>query len=363
MTEPAGLVLNAVGDIMLGDLPACSGFGVGSMIARHGPEHPFRLVRDALAPGDLTIANLEVVLSRFDPAGDPFASCHLRAQPGAVEGLVWAGIDAVTLANNHIMQHGRAAVLETVSLLRARGIASTGLTDREHGIENLSVVHRRGAAIALLGYNFRPEQYRAAARMDVPGSLDRICADIEDARAAADLIVVSVHWGEEFVVRPSGEQVRAARRMVDAGAHAVLGHHPHIPQGVERYRGRVIAYSLGDFVFDLWPRRLRDSMILRLHCDDPADIGHEIVPLRINDAWQPAPLEGRAAAALVAELEARSRLIDSDLDPLEWERDVNRELGRFRRGVALHYLRSGHRSGLKRLSANLIGIVARRLRR
>lgn len=346
---------------MLGDLPACSGFGVGSMIAKYGPHFPFEHCREVLEGSDVVIGNLEVVLSRFDVNADPFASTHLRAQPEAIEGLVAAGFSALNLANNHIMQHGRIAVHETVALLRARKIAFTGILDNEAGIENFCLLERNGVRAGLLGYNFRPEQYKQPVRIDVPGDRDTICRDIEAVRNKVDFLVLSLHWGEEFIQRPSGEQVRLGRSLVDAGAHVLLGHHPHILQGVEKYRGRVIAYSLGNFVFDLWQERLRKSMILKMTLDDPDDIRFEITPVFSNRKWQPVPLRGEKAAGMLKEIEALTSLIDAEADETIWKAEVARELRGFRRSVRNHYLTNIHRFNLRRLAANVFGIVKRRL--
>ena len=355
------LVLSAVGDIMLGDLPACSGFGVGSMIAEHGPRFPFEKCRAALQESDVVLGNLEVVLSRFDPDTDPFGSIHLRAQPEAVDGLAWAGINAVNLANNHIMQHGSAAVHETIELLRRNGIAFTGIADTDAGIQNLSIMERKGVRLGLLGYNFRPEQYKQSARIDVVGHGDSICSDIEEIRNSVDFLILSLHWGEEFIRRPSAQQVKLGRRFIDAGAHVLLGHHPHVVQGIEKYRGRIIAYSLGDFVFDLWPEHLRKSMILRLFLNDPTDIEYEIVPVLINRNWQPELLSGAAADIGKREIEALAGLIEENFDEAVRNVEVEEQLEIFRRSVWNHYLANIHRFNTRRLLANFVGMIERRL--
>lgn len=357
------IILSAVGDVMLGDLPACSGFGVGSMIERHGPEFPFAKIGKAFAGSDIIFGNLEVVMSRFDRKRDPFGSIHLRAQPKALAGLRQAGFNVMALANNHIMQHGRAAVVETLRLLREAQIAATGIEAADIGVENLAVTTVNGARVGFLAYNFRPPQYFVDPPIDAAGSEERILADLERYRGSADFLVLALHWGEEFVNRPSGEQVRLGRKLIDAGASAILGHHPHIVQGIESYRGRVIAYSLGDFVFDLWQKRLRESMVLRLTLHEPTRVSYEIRPVCINRNWQPELLDGSAAAALQARIAALAQLIDADLPVAEYDELVKNELRRFRREVYLHYIRSARRFGVKRFWANLKGIVSRRLRR
>ncbi len=358
-----GLIMSAVGDIMLGDLPACSGFGVGSMIAQHGPRFPFLKCQDVLRDSNIVVGNLEVVLSPFDPKSDHFDSTHLRAQPEAVEGLVWAGFNVLSLANNHIMQHGREAVHHTIKLLSNHGIAYTGIADAQHGVSNLAVVDKGGVRLGFLGYNFRPEQYKQGPRIDVAGSRELVLRDIEEVRGKVDFIVLSLHWGEEFIPRPSAEQVRLGREIIDAGAQIVLGHHPHILQGVEKYRGGIIAYSLGDFVFDFWQERLRRSMILRLVLDDAKKIDYEIRPVLINRQWQPIALDGEQAIDMKRKIEALEALIDENADEILWQAEVSRELAAFRRSVRRHYLVSLHRFGLRRLIANVLGILKRRLPR
>lgn len=357
------IILSAVGDVMLGDLPACSGFGVGSMIERHGPEFPFATIGTAFAGSDIVFGNLEVVLSRFDREHDPFGSVHLRAQPEVIAGLRQAGFNVMALANNHMMQHGRAAVEETLQLLKEVQIAATGIEAADIGVENFAIQTVKGARVGFLAYNFRPPQYFVDPPIDVAGSEERILVDVERYRERVDFLVLALHWGEEFVNRPSGEQVRLGRKLIDAGASAILGHHPHMVQGIESYRGRVIAYSLGDFVFDLWQQRLRDSMVLRLTLREATRVDYEIKPVRINLAWQPELLEGSAAAALRARIEGLSELIDADFPAAKYDELVKNELRKFRREVYLHYIRSARRFGLKRFWANLKGIMSRRLRR
>jgi poly-gamma-glutamate synthesis protein (capsule biosynthesis protein) len=142
----------------------------------------------------------------------------------------------------------------------------------------------------------------------------------------------------------------------------LLGHHPHILQGVEKYRGRIIAYSLGDFIFDLWQLRLRESMILRLQLDDPDDIGYDVRPMLINRRWQPQVITGVEAAKLKSEIEALSHMIDENADEQAWAREVAQELRRFRRSVYFHYLCNLHRFGAKSLLDNVKGIIKRRRR-
>jgi poly-gamma-glutamate synthesis protein (capsule biosynthesis protein) len=163
-------------------------------------------------------------------------------------------------------------------------------------------VESNGLRVAFLGYAFEPDRYFAGPPLYAFGPTSDIPRDIAAARDVADLVVCSVHWGDEFVRYPSPGEVRLGRDMIDAGAHLVLGHHPHVLRGVERYKDAVIVYSLGNFVFDmLWDEHLRRSaaLTIRLTRDGVVDV----VPrfFWIGDDYQPGPVacddRGRAAEA------------------------------------------------------------------
>ena len=160
----------------------------------------------------------------------------------------------LALANNHSGDYGQAAFLETMQHLDSAGIAHFG------GGRHLADAHRplwisqNGMKIAVLSYNeFKPRAFQAGP--DWPGVAwsedDRVVADIQAARrAGADVIIPFMHWGWERERQPTERQRSLARLMIDSGADVVVGGHPHVTQGVETYRGKLIVYSLGNFVFD-----------------------------------------------------------------------------------------------------------------
>ena len=140
----------------------------------------------------------------------------------------------------------------------------------------------------MLGYSLRPEEHRPG--VPPPYALGAEARMIEDIRAAAsggDAVLVSLHWGDEYVEYPSLAQMRFARRLVEAGADIIVGHHPHVVQGVERYRGAVIAYSLGNFVFDMWQRATRHSILLTVVLRGKGDLDHRVAPVWIGADHRP----------------------------------------------------------------------------
>ncbi len=354
------VMLAAVGDIMLGDSPQVFGFGVASHVRRHGPDYPFVFVHQRLTAADIAVGNLEVAISRFDPDQVRFERQVHRGQPEAVEGLVTAGFDVLSVCTNHMMEHGQAAFEETLELLRSRGIQAIGAVLPELQVSNASVLERGGLRFGFAGYNLRPQQYSLAPPAWPAPSFELIAGDVAALRARADVVVVTLHWGDEFMDQPAPAQVELAHRLVDAGADVILGHHTHSLQGVERYRGAVIAYSLGNFVYDQWQLRLRQSAILHLTVRGTRDMDYRMEPVLINARHQPVPLDGGML------LEAEQRLRDMSLKiggttTAAYERELAARYRRFRREIYLHYLTQFWRSNPRYFLANVAGAIRRRL--
>ena len=242
--EEATVSLAFVGDILLDELP-------GKLVkAGRDPLAPFAAILNA---ADIRVGNLECVVATRGSAepGKPFT---FRAHPRTLK-ILARHFDALALANNHSGDFGPAAFGEMLALLDQRGIPYFG------GGTNLAqahaplVIERKGLRIALLGYNeFFPRSFEAD--YDKPGIAwsedEQVQFDIANARTRfhADLVIPVMHWGWEHERRASARQRQLARLMIDAGADAVVGGHPHVTQDIEHYRGKPIIYSLGNFVFD-----------------------------------------------------------------------------------------------------------------
>lgn len=234
------LKIIAVGDIMLGDQNLCAGFGVGSKIKKNGPEYLFKDVKEILKQGDIVFGNFECSIYRgIDKESHPF----FCAPESAIDELQSAGFTALSVANNHIMENGRKIFDDTVVALREVNIQPIGLKN------NITVIHINDKKIALLGYSF-VEEYISDSGYNKLISDGQIIDDINKVRGDVDLIILSIHWEPEYVPYPSYDQVKMARRLIDAGADVILGGHPHVLQSYEIYKGKPIIYSLGNFVFD-----------------------------------------------------------------------------------------------------------------
>lgn len=290
---------------MLGEHPAMVGRGVATRLRRDPCFDPFSGIRGLVAAGDLTIGNLEGAISDWPRFCMP-SDRECRAPGQAIAALAASGFTALTLANNHLQQHGERAVRETISLLEANGIAVVGLAGREAGRCRPVDLDIRGVRVRLLGYSLRPRQHFTTTPLYAEGIREGILRDIAEGRAAGALVIVSIHWGDEFVAVPSREQMVFGREMVAAGCSIVLGHHPHVLQGWERHGRGAILYSLGNLVFDMpWLPSLRrtalaDCLLSEDGCESVA--WH---PLEL-DAWHRPQPAGDPAAS-----EVRSFLEDS----------------------------------------------------
>jgi gamma-polyglutamate biosynthesis protein CapA len=352
--------LMAVGDMMLGDCPISFGFGVGSMVEKHGPHFLFDHCRDRLKDADILFGNLEAVLSAFDWSRAPFERMRLRGQPKAALGLKDVGFSVLSLANNHIMQHGRAAVEETVEHLRRLDIAVCGLDIPEMNLSNPVLINRNGLRFCFLAYNQRPQQYFIDSRVDVCADLDTMERDIIYWRERTDCLIVSLHWGDEYISYPSSKQVGVAHRLVDLGVDIILGHHPHVLQGIETYKGSVIAYSLGNFIFDMTDVSLRTSVIMKCTIAPPRSISYSIIPVLINRLYQPVILSGLDNTVTMI-MERLTELICERHDDSAYCKELLMMTRRYRRKDILRYLTSIVRYKPRHLFSNVFGMIKRRL--
>lgn len=230
-----------MGDVMLAD-------GPGRFI-RHGGD-PFKPFAPLLDQADVRVANLECVIASGGKAADkPWT---FRADPRVLP-LLKRHVDVVSVANNHTGDFGRGAFAEMLGRLQRAGLPyfGGGLNLRE--AHRPLIIERKGIKIALLGYDeFFPRAFEAG--VDYPGVAwsedEQVAYDIRQARKQANIVIPFMHWGQEHEPQANARQRQLARLMIDAGADAVVGTHPHVVQDTEVYKGKPIVYSLGNFVFD-----------------------------------------------------------------------------------------------------------------
>jgi poly-gamma-glutamate capsule biosynthesis protein CapA/YwtB (metallophosphatase superfamily) len=287
----------AVGDIMLAGRAE-------QVLVEQGPDHPFAAVLPLLRRAPIVLGNLEGPFAHI--ARRERRNHAYRVDPALARALWRAGINVVTLANNHLLDCGRAGVVETLAALEQAGIAAVGAGVNAKAAHRPVVCVANGRRVGVLGYYWNR---RCAARANLPGSAmdppDALAADIAALRAHVDRVVVTFHWGVPYEREPSPEVRAKARLAVDCGAHVVIGHHPHIVQPAEVYRGRPIFYSVGNFAFGSGNSRA-EGLLIGVRFDDYETIV-EIYPLYVKNrdprvSYQPKLLRGLGAEHVLRRL-------------------------------------------------------------
>jgi len=235
--------LSAVGDISLGGT-------VAEMISDEGPDKPFVFIRNEFKKGDVVFGNLESPLSN---SGDPLKNkCCLSSPPEAVKSLKLCGFNVVSLANNHIFDYGYESFEKTVSFLDENNIFWFGAGGNLAESRRPAILSFDNVTAGFLGYSWGFIQSKNATKKKygtAPLNKKMIIEDVRNLKARVDVAIVSLHWGYEREIYPLPSQRKLAHEIIDAGAHLILGHHPHVLQGMEKYQGGVIVYSLGNFIF------------------------------------------------------------------------------------------------------------------
>jgi len=298
------LSLVAVGDVMMGGsaLP---------VIRKKGIDYPFHLTRAILRTADISFANLE---APFTLSGRPFDKTFtFRVPPEYAEGLDRAGFDVLTLANNHTLDYGPEGLCSTLEVLDRLGIAFCGVGRNVEEAERGVILERGGWRIGFLAFSLTyPSAFWATLQKcgTAYPHLDRLKKTLRRMREEVDVVVVSFHWGGELKTYPKSYQRYYAHRAVEWGADLVVGHHPHVIQGLEIYRDRLIAYSLGNFVFGSYSLNARESIILRTRFDRKGFLLAEVIPISVFNLdvhFQPRVLEGSSRKRVVHTLNDISR--------------------------------------------------------
>lgn len=275
------ITMDAVGDIMAGDHPHFLGIGIGSAI-KEGL-YVFKHVEDIFSKADIVFGNLETVLSDYGKTNS-YESLILRGTSNFINQLKKSHFNVLNVANNHIQQHGEKCLFDTVSTLQQSGIKVIGIDSLQP-----QIIFSKDIKLGFLGYSLRPERYNSNIFYS-HGNKAKIISDIEEVKRKVDYIIISLHWGDEYIHLPSISQIRFAHDIIDAGADIILSHHPHVLQPVEKYKEGIIAYSLGNFVSDMCSEVTKKSVILRIILNKYQPTKAELIPIYINENYQPEKL-------------------------------------------------------------------------
>jgi poly-gamma-glutamate capsule biosynthesis protein CapA/YwtB (metallophosphatase superfamily) len=302
------ILVTAVGDIMLGRYvdKVCQNRITIDEVSK------------ILGSGNAAFGNLE---SCFGGGSSPMQekAANLKAPDEAVSALKNMGFTVASLANNHCMDFGSDAVSHTKNLLESQGIRSVGGFSNQ-GRAIPAVLKVKSVRIGFMGYSAHiPKNVCAAPGYSgiAPLSCESVLDDISALRARVDVLVVSVHWGREYSNKPAPDQILTAHRLVDAGADIVWGHHPHVLQGIENYKGRLIAYSLGNFIFDQVRRDTTRTIMMQCSLRNRRILRVKIIPV-IVDRYLPRLANADEASAIVKYVRGLSDQLASLPDVFSW---------------------------------------------
>lgn len=232
-SETVQLTISAAGDCTLGkDKAAAYATSLNAFYDARGASYFLEDVKSVFEGDDLTITNMEGTLTESDAIVEK--SFNFKADAAYADILTEGSVEAVNLANNHSRDYGEKGYTDTIEALDAAGIVN-------FGYERTATMKMKDLQVTLLGYNLLSKR---------ESTIEQMKESVAKAKVeGGNLVIVSFHWGKERQYAPLEYQKTAAHAAIDAGADLVLGHHPHVLQGVEKYNGRYICYSLGNFCF------------------------------------------------------------------------------------------------------------------
>ena len=266
--KPIDLPNNEVEIIFAGDTMLGRSV-MGASLDNNDPLYPFRHTKDVIKDADITFLNLEnPIIKNCERHVGGFKFCTTYE---IANGLNFAGVDVVTLANNHSENYGKEGLEETIKYLNEIGIKSVGY-------DNLEIIEKNGVKFGFLGFNYTFSNQ----------SLENDLKLILDSDLKADVLIVGVHWGEEYKETANNFQTVTAKKMVESGADALMGHHPHWVQNYEEINRKPVYYSLGNFVFDqMWSEETKKGLIVKMTFKDSNLIKKEEFKTYIRNIGQP----------------------------------------------------------------------------
>ncbi len=298
--DPGSAVsLSFVGDVLPGEY-------LTALMEQQGYDYPYRQALLYLSEPDIMAGNLEMPITK---RGTPIENQPYvyKGSPDALPALRDAGFDVLSLATNHAMDQGVEGLQDTIKYMNEAGLGHMGTGNNDKEAFTPHIIETKGIKVAYIGLSRVIPLSSLKADRNTPGIAEtydttRAAAAIKSAKDEADIVVVMVHWGEDGKDKPNDNQKSLAKAYIDAGADLVVGSHPHVLQGFEMYKGKWIAYSLGNFVFTAYPKEaLAETGVLDALCSKDGECSLTFNPMKVV-AGQPTPMQEEDAKTLLQRL-------------------------------------------------------------
>jgi poly-gamma-glutamate synthesis protein (capsule biosynthesis protein) len=275
---------------------------------------PFRKIAPLMASGDITFINYEAPF--LDKGPLVTEGMVFKAEPDFIKGLTLAGIDIVSLANNHMKNHGREGLAFTFSHLAKNNIKYVGAGENFAAAHSPAILESKGVKFGFLAYTYSDgikfEKNEDPTIYDLAFmEIKQLRKDIESLKKDADVIIVSMHAGNEYQATPNPQQIEFAHVAIDFGANLVLGHHPHWVQTIEKYKNGFIIYSLGNLVFDqMWSQETREGVIAKFKFLGPKLKSVEFVSTKIENYSQPRFVTPTESKKILGQMELDKAVVN-----------------------------------------------------
>jgi poly-gamma-glutamate synthesis protein (capsule biosynthesis protein) len=277
--------------ILVGDIMLDRGIKI-MMVKNKDWKFPFLKIADELKKANILFGNLEGPIS--DKGRKVGSIYSFRHDPKSIEGLTFAGFNVISLANNHVLDYTREALEDTFLRLKKAGIDYVGAGLNENEAFSPIIKEIQGTKIGFLAYtNLGPESWRATEKNSgiawvSESDFEKIKEDIKKAKEKVDVLIVSLHSGQEYKKEPDQFQIKFSRMAIDAGADIIVGHHPHVIQPNEKYKNGYIFYSLGNFVFDQnFSKETMEGEIVKVLIENNKIKEAIPINIKINELFQP----------------------------------------------------------------------------
>lgn len=310
--EKNAITISVAGDVMMDG-------SVRQQINRQGYDYPLEKVKEHFEKSDLNIVNLETSITTRGLKW-PNKYFNFRSNPENLDFMKEAKIDIVTLANNHVLDYSNQGLLDTLDHLKKRGILYTGAgRNKKEALEGV-IIDREDTKIGVLAFSrVIPDikWYATDNKPGIVGAYDGYTLDmmkrIKDLKEEVDILILSLHWGVERSIKPRAQEINLAKAAIDAGVDIVMGHHPHVLQGIEIYKGKPIFYSLGNFVFGGRDKLTRTTMIGQVNVENKTLSSVNIIPCNIING-RPVPVVGESRDQSIKYISNLSKAFNTSID-------------------------------------------------
>lgn len=296
------------------------------VLDKQGREYPYKYIKNYLNKADLVFSNLE---APFCNEGQPFPKNFVFKVPEKhIKSLKAGNINLVSLANNHILDYGIACLESTIKLLRNENIQFAGAGLNYEDAHKPALFEINNIKFAFFSYSMTlPKFFFATDSSGGTAYPDRriLKKNIKLYNDKVDFILVSFHWGQELTEYPKEYQQKIAHLAIDCGADLILGHHPHVLQGIESYKGKIILYSLANFIFASYSRKAADSILLDLVFTKDGTRDIKILPINVNNydvKFQPRIVIGEKKKSIIDYLNQISQKLNGNKKMITFEGDL-----------------------------------------